>query len=32
MLVGQMLGRSVPRRGVYVVRKTKGEVIEMITA
>jgi DNA-binding GntR family transcriptional regulator len=24
--------RSVPRRGVYVVRKTKGEVIEMITA
>jgi DNA-binding GntR family transcriptional regulator len=24
--------RSVPRRGVYVVRKTRGEVIEMITA
>jgi DNA-binding GntR family transcriptional regulator len=24
--------RSIPRRGVYVVRKTKGEVIEMITA
>ena len=24
--------RSVPRRGVYVVRKTKKEVIEMITA
>src|SRR6201991_2389773 len=24
--------RSVPRRGVYVVRKTKTEVIEMITA
>lgn len=24
--------RSVPRRGVYVVRKTKAEVIEMITA
>ena len=24
--------RSVPRRGVYVVRKTKEEVIEMITA
>src|SRR5580698_8873577 len=24
--------RSVPRRGVYVVRKTKQEVIEMITA
>jgi DNA-binding GntR family transcriptional regulator len=24
--------RSVPRRGVYVVRKTKNEVIEMITA
>ncbi len=24
--------RSVPRRGVYVVRKTKHEVIEMITA
>src|SRR3954465_9860141 len=24
--------RSVPRRGVYVVRKTKGEVVEMITA
>ena len=24
--------RSVPRRGVYVVRKTKVEVIEMITA
>src|SRR5215213_6299237 len=24
--------RSVPRRGVYVVRKTKIEVIEMITA
>src|SRR5438093_1501799 len=24
--------RSVPRRGVYVVRKTKGEVIEMIQA
>jgi len=24
--------RSVPRRGVYVVRKTKPEVIEMITA
>ena len=24
--------RSVPRRGVYVVRKTKGEVIELITA
>lgn len=24
--------RSVPRRGIYVVRKTKGEVIEMITA
>ena len=24
--------RSVPRRGVYVVRKTKSEVIEMITA
>ena len=24
--------RSVPRRGVYVVRKTKREVIEMITA
>src|SRR5258707_11298376 len=24
--------RSVPRRGVYVVRKTKDEVIEMITA
>ena len=24
--------RSVPRRGVYVVRKTKSEVVEMITA
>ena len=24
--------RSVPRRGVYVVRKTKDEVIQMITA
>src|SRR3954470_7190971 len=24
--------RSVPRRGVYVVRKTKSEVIELITA
>src|SRR4029453_17582692 len=24
--------RSVPRRGVYIVRKTKAEVIEMITA
>jgi DNA-binding GntR family transcriptional regulator len=24
--------RSIPRRGVYVVRKTKNEVIEMITA
>src|SRR5215469_4085619 len=24
--------RSIPRRGVYVVRKTKREVIEMITA
>ena len=24
--------RSVPRRGVYVVRKTKHEVIQMITA
>src|SRR5499427_4214127 len=24
--------RSVPRRGIYVVRKTKGEVIELITA
>src|SRR6185437_15512384 len=24
--------RSVPRRGIYVVRKTKQEVIEMITA
>ena len=24
--------RSVPRRGIYVVRKTKIEVIEMITA
>jgi DNA-binding GntR family transcriptional regulator len=24
--------RSVPRRGVYVVRKTRSEVIEMITA
>ncbi len=24
--------RSVPRRGIYVVRKTKTEVIEMITA
>src|SRR3954468_14272161 len=24
--------RSVPRRGVYVVRKTRDEVIEMITA
>src|ERR1700710_8091 len=24
--------RSVPRRGIYVVRKTRGEVIEMITA
>ena len=24
--------RSVPRRGIYVVRKTKSEVIEMITA
>ena len=24
--------RSVPRRGIYVVRKTKDEVIEMITA
>ena len=24
--------RSVPRRGVYVVRKTRAEVIEMITA
>src|SRR5215469_12089069 len=24
--------RTVPRRGVYVVRKTKAEVIEMITA
>ena len=23
--------RSVPRRGIYVVRKTKGEIIEMIT-
>jgi len=23
--------RSVPRRGIYVVRKTKGEVIQMIT-
>jgi DNA-binding GntR family transcriptional regulator len=26
------LVRSVPRRGIYVVRKTKREVIEMITA
>src|SRR5437660_12756626 len=25
-------GRSVPRRGIYVVRKTRHEVIEMITA
>jgi DNA-binding GntR family transcriptional regulator len=24
--------RSVPRRGIYVVRKTRAEVIEMITA
>src|SRR5581483_3969776 len=24
--------RSVPRRGIYIVRKTKREVIEMITA
>src|SRR5437870_9650134 len=24
--------RAVPRRGVYIVRKTKQEVIEMITA
>src|SRR6201988_5290381 len=24
--------RAVPRRGIYVVRKTKSEVIEMITA
>ena len=24
--------RSVPRRGIYVVRKTKQEVIELITA
>src|SRR5579885_2794234 len=24
--------RSIPRRGIYVVRKTKHEVIEMITA
>src|SRR5207248_11566450 len=24
--------RSVPRRGIYVVRKTKGEVIELIQA
>jgi len=24
--------RSVPRRGIYVVRKTKAEVIELITA
>src|SRR6187549_1755113 len=24
--------RSVPRRGVYIVRKTKREVVEMITA
>src|SRR5690349_886290 len=24
--------RSIPRRGIYVVRKTKSEVIEMITA
>src|SRR5437016_11840479 len=24
--------RSVPRRGIYIVRKTKVEVIEMITA
>jgi DNA-binding GntR family transcriptional regulator len=24
--------RSVPRRGIYIVRKTKAEVIEMITA
>ena len=24
--------RAVPRRGIYVVRKTKAEVIEMITA
>ena len=24
--------RSVPRRGIYVVRKTKHEIIEMITA
>ena len=24
--------RSVPRRGIYVVRKTKSEVIEMVTA
>src|SRR5687768_18543891 len=24
--------RSVPRRGVYIVRKTRAEVIEMITA
>src|ERR687898_2564631 len=24
--------RSVPRRGIYVVRKTRSEVIEMITA
>src|SRR5436309_14302490 len=24
--------RSVPRRGIYIVRKTKQEVIEMITA
>src|SRR4029079_2686709 len=23
--------RSVPRRGIYIVRKTKAEVIEMIT-
>ena len=24
--------RSVPRRGIYVVRKTRGEVVELITA
>jgi DNA-binding GntR family transcriptional regulator len=24
--------RSIPRRGIYVVRKTRGEVIELITA
>jgi DNA-binding GntR family transcriptional regulator len=31
-LESEGLVRSVPRRGVYVVRKTKNEVVELITA